>query len=132
MLQESNGCVRAPTTVYSISNPGLLQSHEGSGSCNNADGVQNPCPDSEITQMVTDGVDGTATGDGLKQLVAKCAGKGAQTYYEAARMYNSGSVDPSGNLGLGVATHCYVSDIANRLTGWSEGVSGCDAATVGA
>lgn len=82
--------------------------------------------------MAEDGVAGTAAGDGLKQLLAKATGQGAQKYYQAARMYNSGSLDPSGNLGLGVATHCYCSDIANRLTGWSAGVSQCDAATVGA
>ena len=29
-----------------------------------------------------------------------------------------GSVDPSGDLGKGISTHCYASDIANRLTGW--------------
>ncbi|KAK6436164.1 hypothetical protein LTR95_007643 [Oleoguttula sp. CCFEE 5521] len=133
MMQESNGCVRAPTTSYSVSNPGLFQSHSGAGSCNNAadGGIQTPCPSSEITQMVSDGVTGTSSGDGLQQLAAKVAGKGAQTFYEAARMYNSGSIDPSGNLGLGVATHCYCSDVANRLTGWSQGPTGCDAATVG-
>lgn len=82
--------------------------------------------------MIEDGVAGTASGDGLKQLLGKAGGEDAQNFYRAARMYNSGSVDSSGNLGLGVATHCYCSDIANRLTGWSQGVSGCDAGTVGA
>lgn len=46
-------------------------------------------------------------------------------YYRAARVYNSGSVDPSGDLGRGVATHCYASDVANRLRGWSLGGDGC-------
>ena len=46
-------------------------------------------------------------------------------YYRAARVYNSGSVDGSGDLGQGVATHCYASDVANRLRGWSLGGHGC-------
>jgi len=132
MLQESNGCVRVQTTSYSHANPGLFQSHEGSGSCNDGSNVQTPCPKTQIHQMIEDGVVGTAAGDGLKQLLDAATGDGAQKFYQAARMYNSGSIDPSGNLGLGVATHCYSSDIANRLTGWSAGVSKCDAGTVGA
>jgi hypothetical protein len=40
-------------------------------------------------------------------------------------MYNSGSINPSGDLGRGVATHCYVSDIANRLLGWVFTKSTC-------
>jgi hypothetical protein len=132
MLQESNGCVRVQTTSYSHANPGLFQSHEGTGSCNDGSNVQSPCPKSQIHQMIEDGVAGMAAGDGLKQLLEVAKGDGAQKFYQAARMYNSGSLDSSGNLGLGVATHCYSSDIANRLTGWSAGVSKCDAGTVGA
>lgn len=132
MMQESNGCVRVKTTSYSHANPGLFQSHEGKGSCNDGtSGAQNPCPESEIHQMIEDSVAGTDSGDGLKQLLEKAKGQGSQKYYEVARMYNSGSIDASGNLGMGVATHCYCSDIANRLTGWSKGNSGCDSATVG-
>ena len=52
-------------------------------------------------------------------------------YYRAARVYNSGSVDPSGDLGQGVATHCYASDVANRLRGWSLGTHGCGEGGVG-
>lgn len=132
MQQESNGCVRVKTTANSHDNPGLFQSHMGEGSCNDGNGIQNPCPESEIKQMIQDGVAGTPSGDGLKQLLEKATGQDAQRFYQAARMYNSGSLDPSGNLGLGVATHCYCSDIANRLTGWSAGVSKCDTGTVGA
>ncbi|KAM0714545.1 hypothetical protein Q7P37_009841 [Cladosporium fusiforme] len=131
MMQESNGCVRAPTTAYSHANPGLFQSNQGGGTCNDGSLVKNPCPEDEIYQMIEDGVQGTAHGDGLKQLLGKATGNGTQRYYRAARMYNSGSVDSSGNLGLGVATHCYCSDIANRLIGWSQGVSKCDAESVG-
>lgn len=131
MMQESNGCVRAPTTTYAHANPGLFQSNQGEGTCNDGSMVQNPCPKDEIYQMIEDGVQGTAHGDGLEQLFDKATGNGAQRYYRAARMYNSGSVDSPGNLGLGVATHCYCSDVANRLLGWSQGVSKCDAESVG-
>ena len=132
VLQESNGCVRAPTTSLGVRNPGLLQSHNGAGTCNEAGSISNPCPQSSITQQIQDGVGGTSSGDGLVQCIAKSPGKGSVTqYYDAARIYNSGSIDASGNLGAGIATHCYASDIANRLTGWSSGPSTCNPATVG-
>ncbi|THV45070.1 hypothetical protein BGAL_0534g00050 [Botrytis galanthina] len=131
VMQESNGCVRAPTTVYSISNPGLMQSHEGSGSCNSGSSVQNPCPKSEMVQMITDGTAGTSSGDGLAQCLKESAATDVSKYYKAARIYNSGSIDSSGNLGDGVATHCYATDVANRLTGWFSGTSSCDSATIG-
>ncbi|TEY40352.1 hypothetical protein BOTCAL_0436g00020 [Botryotinia calthae] len=131
VMQESNGCVRAPTTVYSISNPGLMQSHEGSGSCNSGSFVQNPCPKSEIVQMITDGTAGTSSGDGLAQCLTESGATDVSKYYKAARIYNSGSIDSSGNLGDGVATHCYATDVANRLTGWFSGTSSCDSATIG-
>jgi len=63
--------------------------------------------------------------------MAQAGGSDVSTYYKAARIYNSGSIDPSGNLGAGIATHCYASDIANRLTGWASGPSTCNPATVG-
>ncbi|KAM3443591.1 hypothetical protein MY4824_000477 [Beauveria thailandica] len=121
VMQESNGCVRAPTTANGVTNPGLMQSHNGANSCYNV----KPCPKSTIKGMIEDGVKGTADGDGLKQLLAKAGGSGATTFYRAARMYNSGSIDPSGDLEKGIATHCYASDIANRLVGWFAGVGGC-------
>ncbi|KAF2719125.1 hypothetical protein K431DRAFT_287008 [Polychaeton citri CBS 116435] len=124
VVQESKGCVRVPTTSWSVSNPGLMQSHSGTGTCNSGSPVS-PCPSSEIQQMINDGSDGTSSGDGLKQLLAQCSEQDAQKYYKAARMYNSGSVDPSGDLGAGIATHCYSSDIANRLTGWTDATSSC-------
>lgn len=129
VLQESNGCVRVGTTDNGVSNPGLMQSHSGTGSC--GDRKQSPCPESEILQMIKDGTEGTSSGGGLKQCLAKNGGKGATAYYRAARCYNSGSVAPSGNLGQGGSTHCYVSDVANRLLGWSSGPSSCEEATVG-
>ncbi|KAF2757071.1 hypothetical protein EJ05DRAFT_511815 [Pseudovirgaria hyperparasitica] len=131
VMQESNGCVRAPTTDNGVINPGLMQSHNGKGSCNGANGVLNPCPDEIITQMIRDGAAGTADGDGLKQLVEMSGGSDVSKYYKAARMYNSGSIASSGNLGQGIATHCYASDIANRLLGWCADASKCDAGLVG-
>ena len=125
MQQESNGCVRAPTTNYGVSNPGLFQSHDGAGSCNNGGSVQNPCPQSEITQMVEDGVKGTSEGPGLQLHLAQTGSKDVSQYYKAARMYNSGSIAASGNLNDGIATHCYSSDIANHLLGWTTGVNVC-------
>ncbi|OAQ67597.1 exo-beta-1,3-glucanase [Pochonia chlamydosporia 170] len=120
VMQESNGCVRAPTTNYGVTNPGLMQSHNGGHSCYNV----SPCPSTQVVGMIQDGTSGTSDGDGLKQLLSK-AGSGVSQFYKAARMYNSGSIAASGLLQDGIATHCYASDIANRLMGWSSGVSGC-------
>jgi hypothetical protein len=132
MQQESLGCVRVRTTSNSHANPGLFQSNQGTGSCNDGGNLQIPCPESEIHQMVEDGVAGTSTGPGLQQLVDQAAGETAQKYYRAARMYNSGSLDASGSLGRGGATACYCSDIANRLLGWSQGPSQCTVAEASA
>ncbi|ATY65605.1 Lysozyme-like domain [Cordyceps militaris] len=122
MMQESIGCVHVHTTNNGVTNPGLMQSHNGQHSCE----TLNPCPKEQIRGMIEDGVNGTSDGPGLAQLL-KDAGGGndAQTYYRAARMYNSGRVDASGILEKGGSTHCYVSDVANRLLGWVSGPSGC-------
>jgi hypothetical protein len=68
----------------------------------------------------TDGLTacGTSSGEGLSNIFSGLGGGDAQAYYKTARTYNSGSIDSSGNLDAGIATHCYVSDVANRLTGW--------------
>ncbi|OJI99639.1 hypothetical protein ASPVEDRAFT_81235 [Aspergillus versicolor CBS 583.65] len=131
VVQESNGCVRAPTTDNGVINPGLMQSHNGQGSCNKGGSVQTPCPKAQIKQMIEDGTAGTSDGDGLKQCLAQAGGTDSSAYYAAARIYNSGSVDGSGNLGKGIATHCYSSDVANRLSGWSSGPSSCEDNTIG-
>ncbi|KAJ9607183.1 hypothetical protein H2200_008255 [Cladophialophora chaetospira] len=125
VMQESGGCVRVGGTANGVFNPGLMQSHAGPGTCNANGNQQSPCPVSTIFQMVDDGSMGTPTGDGLAQLLDQAGGVGAQSFYKAARMYKSGSVDPSGDLGAGGATHCYASDIANRLTGWVSAQHGC-------
>lgn len=124
VMQESGGCVRAPTTNYGVTNPGLMQSHNGAHSCYNV----NPCPEAQLVGMIRDGTAGTPSGQGLQQMLAavgRGAGAGASQYYKAARMYNSGSVAATGLLQDGAATHCYASDIANRLVGWSQGVGTC-------
>ncbi|KAI7973351.1 hypothetical protein EIK77_002290 [Talaromyces pinophilus] len=134
VMQESTGCVRVGGTNNGVFNPGLMQSHNGKGTCNT--GVPlSPCPSDEITQMITDGTTGTVDGPGLQQLLQEAASpkygaSGATMYYLAARMYNSGSIAPDGNLGQGGATACYASDVANRLLGWSTGPTACQAAEI--
>jgi hypothetical protein len=126
VMQESKGCVRVKTTAWGHANPGLMQSNQGKGSCNpssTGDAPITPCPASQITQMITDGTSGTASGDGLKQLLSQQTGTDAQAYYRASRLYNSGSI--AGSLEAGIATHCYASDVANRLTGWVSAASTC-------
>lgn len=74
-----------------------------------------------ILAMVQDGTQGTATGDGLVQTLDYYTSP-----YGAARGYNSGSIPKSGNLSEAAgATACYVSDVANRLTGWVYADSTC-------
>jgi LysM domain len=126
MMQESGGCSRAPTTNYGVRNPGVMQSHNGAGTCNDKGVIQTPCPAPVILQMVRDGAAGTDSGHGLVQLLQQSSGSEASRYYQAARKYNSGSVDPSGDLGAGIATHCYSSDVANRLTGWVRSRKTCN------
>jgi len=138
MMQESNGCVRVKTTYSpppdNIRNPGLMQDHNGEHTCFDANrgiGPLLPCPDDQIKGMIADGVMGTAAGDGLRQTVSQAQTEDDSKYYKGARIYNSGSIDPSGNLGKGVATHCYASDIANRVQGWLGDGRLCDESTIG-
>jgi hypothetical protein len=125
VMQESIGCVRAPTTNNGVRNPGLMQSHNGVGTCA---GV-NPCPASEILQMIRDGSAGTPSGDGLRQTIVRAANaigdSGVRSFYAGARLYNSGSAN-YGNLNDGItSTACYVTHVANRLTGWVLAPEGC-------
>lgn len=126
VVQESGGCVRAPTSDYGVPNPGLMQDHNGTASCNSDGDVQTPCPTDMIKQMITEGSGGTVWGDGLAQCINKADGDDVSAFYQAARIYNSGSIDDSGDLGEGIATHCYASDIANRLTGWVKNKHRCE------
>ncbi|CAG7951428.1 unnamed protein product [Penicillium nalgiovense] len=131
VMQESKGCVRVHTTNNGVQNTGLMQSHAGEGSCNKDGSKTTPCPSSMIKQMIKDGTAGTSQGDGLKQCYEAQTGGESAKYYKAARTYNSGSIDPSGNLGQGIATHCYSSDIANRVRGWAGDVTECVESTIG-
>ncbi|KAJ5570474.1 uncharacterized protein N7459_009904 [Penicillium hispanicum] len=122
IMQESNGCVRAPTSDNGASNPGLMQSYYGTGSCNNGT-VLTPCPDSVIGEMVADGTTGT---NGLQYCLNRYGGTGnVANYYKALVCYNAGSVPADGNLGQNTATPCYASDVVNRLLGWDTGPSSC-------
>jgi LysM repeat protein len=105
VMQESQGHVHIPTTNNGVRNPGLMQSHNGVE-------YSDSDPRGSIFQMVRDGTEGTADGDGLVQLVRRYG-----NVYEALRAYNSGSVNKTDlSDGLG-ATASYVSDCANRLLG---------------
>lgn len=91
-----------------------MQSHNGHS-------YSSAASNTSIVAMVQDGTQGTSYGPGLVQNL--------NTYgnpYSAARGYNSGHVPKSGNLSAAAgATACYVSDIANRLTGWVTAKSTC-------
>ncbi|OAA72561.1 hypothetical protein ISF_01634 [Cordyceps fumosorosea ARSEF 2679] len=126
IMQESGGCVRVKTTNYGVRNPGLMQDHDGVATCNENGRVQNPCPSSTIYQMISEGSAGTAKGEGLAQTLNRSGRSDVSAFYRAARLYNSGSISHTGNLQDGIATHCYSSDIANRLTGWVNAVSKCN------
>jgi len=91
-----------------------MQSHDGAGF--------NPKDEhNSILHMVQDGTQGTGSGGGLTQAINE-----AGDLYSAARIYNSGAIASDGDLSNGNgATPCYVSDIANRPTGWVYAESPC-------
>lgn len=119
-IQESSGCVRVITTNNGVRNPGLMQDSNGVHTCNDAGSVQNPCPADEITGMIADGVSGGS--DNLSSALAIAQGapnnlQDAFAFAVAARIYNSGSFDPSDlNNGLG-STSAYVEQVMNRVAG---------------
>lgn len=132
VMQESNGCVRVVSTAGGNSNPGLMQSFEGKGSCDNNGMPVYPCPPTVIHQMIVDGTAAPVEGPTLVSALNKAASmdncEPAQAFYRAARLYNSGlnSMPASGDLGGAPgATLCYSSDIANRLLGWVNGAKEC-------
>lgn len=125
IMQESHGCVRAPSTNLGVRNPGLMQDHDGAATCNEHHNVQNPCPSATIYQMISEGTAGTDSGDGLANCINESGTNDVSAFYRAARIYNSGSISSTGQLQNGIATHCYSSDIANRLTGWVNAGSQC-------
>lgn len=99
-----------------------MQDYQGYYTCNHGNGnVDNPCPSNTIKQMIREGAVGTDTGDGLASNLNEAQQRGcsgAQCFYMAVRLYNSGSIPADGNLSEGGSTSSYASDIANRLTGW--------------
>ncbi|EHK21198.1 uncharacterized protein TRIVIDRAFT_153126 [Trichoderma virens Gv29-8] len=126
IMQESHGCVRVHTTNGGVRNPGLMQDHNGSATCNENGNVKNPCPSATIYQMILEGTAGTTSGDGLANCINQSGRSDVSAFYRAARIYNSGSISKTGQLQNGIATHCYASDIANRLTGWVNAPSKCN------
>lgn len=117
MMQESLGCIFVDTTQSNggVTNTGMFQSHDGSGTCYQ----KSECPASEITLQIQNGVTGTSSGAGLQQCISQSHATDVSKYYKAARIYNSGSIASSGDLSDGEgATNCYSSDVANRLLGW--------------
>lgn len=117
MMQESDGCVRVGSTAAAVTNPGLMQSNNGQGSC----AGRLPCPREEIRLMLMDGA-GEGRDFGLKQAVDMYnSTQIPRKFYLAARAYNAGprGVIPE-HLEQGHATRCYASDIANRLLGWTH------------
>lgn len=117
MMQESDGCVRVGSTAAAVTNPGLMQSNNGEGSCA---GLA-PCPREAIRLMLMEGA-GKGRDYGLRQALDMYDSvQSPRKFYLAARAYNAG---PHGvvaaHLEQGGATHCYASDIANRLLGWTD------------
>ncbi|KAF2000882.1 hypothetical protein P154DRAFT_522158 [Amniculicola lignicola CBS 123094] len=116
IIQETNGCPLNPPTKSSggTRNPGLMQSHNGQEYDSKHSRLS-------ILQMIQDGTQGTKHGWGLVDNL--------NTYgnpYKAMRGYNSGYIPQSGDLSeKSGATACYVSDMANRLTGWVRAESKC-------
>ncbi|KAL8912472.1 MAG: hypothetical protein Q9172_007504, partial [Xanthocarpia lactea] len=70
ILQESNGCVRVPTSFYSLRNPGLMQSHNGPTTCNEDATPIYPCPYTTIEEMIREGTAGTFEGAGMGLVMA--------------------------------------------------------------
>ena len=80
-----------------------------------------------IEAMIDDGTIGTPDGDGLVQCLNtyNTWDDDVSAFYRAARCYNSGAVAEGDDLEDGGATRCYASDIANRLTGWTDAEHTC-------
>ena len=109
-----------------------MQSYAGTGTCNMNQAylgitgtsesiITTPCPQSEIYQMILDGTNGTAAGDGLRQNFAQQGLMDAVGYYRTAKIYNGGISSFQENedsLESGCCTRSYVSDVAHRLMGW--------------
>ncbi|KAF2102773.1 hypothetical protein NA57DRAFT_71757 [Rhizodiscina lignyota] len=124
IMQESTGKVNTDCTGGH--NCGLMQANVGSTSFDPKD------PEGSIKQMIEDGVLGTSAGPGLIQYMsndptyAYTNNHWTSNPFAAARCYNSGTIDPSGNLDKAAyGVKSYVNDIGNRLLGWDGADSGC-------
>ena len=115
VMQESTGQADVPCTGNG--NCGIMQGPIGTQQLNPADAVHS------IKQMVLDGVQGTSQAPGYAQYMGTGLTWVNNLFpgnpYAAARAYNSGNIDPSGNLDTMVwGTKSYSNDIGNRLLGW--------------
>ncbi|KAH8657617.1 hypothetical protein BGZ60DRAFT_383824 [Tricladium varicosporioides] len=128
IMEESTGNLYVKTTISpdgTVHNPGIMQCHEGVATCFGLS--PGTCPAPTILAMITEGVSGTAKGDGLSQTfaTAKTQATGARAAYIAARIYNSGNYEGGDLAGGRVATPCYASDIANLMVGFVGDQSPC-------
>jgi hypothetical protein len=132
VMQESKGCVRAPTSTSDAHNPGLMQG-AGTASCNLLGGSPiYPCPKSTIAAMIHEGTAGVDLRTTLKESLDFFTNSGTtddSKYYKAVRRYNSGSQVTDANLGVS-NTPCYASDISNRLVQPFSDGSTCDSEKV--
>jgi hypothetical protein len=69
--------------------------------------------------MVSDVIPGTASGEGLQQLVEDAGVNDVSKYYKALVLYSPGVLPEWSDLGDGDASACVASDFANRLMGWT-------------
>lgn len=113
IMQESSGRANVTSTQGVVTNPGLMQTNDGS-SCDVP-----VCGATLIQQMIEDGVNGTSSGSGLVQYVMHDGGN----LWEGIRAYNSGPLAVTSDLSNPVyngaisGTPSYCSDVANRLMG---------------
>ncbi|CAG5149603.1 uncharacterized protein ALTATR162_LOCUS2405 [Alternaria atra] len=90
MMQESKGCVRAPTSQSDAHNPGLMQG-AGTASCHSlAQGPVSPCPTSKIRDMIHEGTAGQGLRTSLKEsLDAFSTTTDDSKYYKAAPLQHA-------------------------------------------
>lgn len=95
-----------------------MQDPNGDGTFSGNGPVHMPCPRKVIARMVRDALLVPRQRMKLAQCIDKSDADDTAAFHRAARIYNSGSINASGGLAQGMATHCYPFDVANRLTGW--------------
>ena len=115
IMQYSRGCVHV-SPGFNNTRFGITQAPNSSDSCAGSE----DCSDTTIQSMVFDGV------EGLLHDLSIFDGDFDQETYVSFRIYDSGQVnqqDLSDTFGVGDA--CFVSDMANRLMGWTGTTSNC-------